>query len=143
MDASANVRAHRRILLLQQDEYIASLLDMLLHREGFEITALTCDDNARSYIKGGSPPDLIFIDNSWIINDRIEVLSELNRRIEWQRVPMILLMSFTPARCVSHLPPITCVSSAQNAWVCAAHTTGWTAKPPSASTRPDPTSRSS
>ena len=62
MDADASARTRRRILLLEQDEYLASLLDMLLHREGFEIVALTSDDHARQVIHGMTPPDLIFID---------------------------------------------------------------------------------
>ena len=92
MDADANTRTRRRILLLEQDEYLASLLDMMLHREGFEIVTLTSGDNARSFIHSTTPPDLMFIDCNWISHDRIDVLADFAQRIEWQRVPMIMLM---------------------------------------------------
>ena len=92
MDADASARTRRRILLLEQDEYLASLLEMLLHREGFQIVALTSDDNAKTFIHNSTPPDLIFIDSSWINHDRIDVLAGFAQRIEWQRVPMIMLM---------------------------------------------------
>jgi len=97
MDADASARTRRRILLLEQDEYLASLLDMLLHREGFEIVALSSDDHARTVIHGMTPPDLIFIDCSWISQDRIDVLADFAQRIEWQRVPLIMLMSYYDA----------------------------------------------
>ena len=97
MDADASARNRRRILLLEQDEYLASLLDMLLHREGFEIVALTSDDNARNFIHNTTPPDLIFIDGSWISHDRIDVFTDLAQRIEWQRVPLIMLLSYYDA----------------------------------------------
>ena len=92
MDADPHIRTRRRILLLEQDEYLASLLHMLLYREGFEINALTTDDNARAYIRNSSPPDLIFIDAKWLREDRIEILLECTKRIEWQIVPIIVLM---------------------------------------------------
>ena len=92
MDANPHIRTRRRILLLEQDEYLASLLHMLLYREGFEINALTSDDNARAFIRNSSPPDLIFIDGNWIRDDRIEVLLECSKRIEWQIVPIIVLL---------------------------------------------------
>ena len=38
MDADPHIRTRRRILLLEQDEYLASLLHMLLYREGFFAT---------------------------------------------------------------------------------------------------------
>ena len=97
MDADASARNRRCILLLEQDEYLASLLHMLLYREGFEIVALTCDDNARTFIHSTSPPDLIFIDGSWINHDRIDVFTDMAQRIEWQRVPLIMLMNYYDA----------------------------------------------
>jgi len=92
MDADPYVRTRRRILLLEQDEYLASLLHMLLYREGFEIDALTSNDNARAFIRNSAPPDLIFIDGSWICDERIEILSDCSKRIEWQVVPIVMLL---------------------------------------------------
>ena len=96
-DADINARAGRRILLLEEDDYLASLLDMLLQREGFEIRALNNPEGARSYLQQASPPDLVFINSGWISDKGIEVLGDYARRIEWQRVPMIMLLGFYDA----------------------------------------------
>ncbi len=103
MDADPDVRTRRRILLLEQDEYLASLLHMLLYREGFEISALTSDDNARAYIRNSAPPDLIFIDCNWMNDDRLHVLSDCTKRIEWQVVPIIVLMSYYDAEKIEQM----------------------------------------
>ncbi len=58
-----------------------------------------------------------------------------DRRARWT--------SSTPARCASPSRRTTSASSARSGWACAARTTGWTARRPSASTPPAPTSRSS
>lgn len=92
MDADPDARTRRRILLLEQDEYLASLLHMLLYREGFEISALTSNDDARVFIRNSSPPDMIFIDSNWIEGNRIDTLANCGKRIEWQVVPIIMLM---------------------------------------------------
>lgn len=94
MDADVNPRTGRRILLLEQDDYLASLLHMLLHREGFQVYALASADNAQIFIQGTSPPDLIFINSDWINHDRIDVMADMQQRIEWQRIPMIMLMGY-------------------------------------------------
>ena len=102
MDADVSPSTGRRILLLEQDDYLASLLHMLLHREGFEVYALASTDNAQIFIHGTSPPDLIFIDSNWIGEDRIDVFAEIAQRIEWQRVPVIMLMSYYDADKIEH-----------------------------------------
>jgi DNA-binding response OmpR family regulator len=91
MDADHYAQTRRRILLLEQDEYIASLLHMLLHREGFEISAVTSNENAHTYVHHATPPDLIFLDGDWINDERNEILSFCSKRIEWQVVPIIVL----------------------------------------------------
>lgn len=84
----------KKILIFEPDEYLASLLHMLLVREGFTIQAITALENARSHILAKPAPDLIFITNRWLVDDRPIILQAIEDETNWQSVPIIMLMDY-------------------------------------------------
>jgi DNA-binding NtrC family response regulator len=94
MDASTAPAAKRKILVLEQDEFLASLMHMLLHREGFELQVITSENDALEHIQGQSPPELLFIRHAWLKNDAPPVLQRLKDHEGWQKVPVIVLLNY-------------------------------------------------
>ncbi len=93
-DAKSHLETGRQILLLEQDEFVASLIHLLLHREGFMVRAYTGTEHAMSHIRNQSPPDLIFVSSNWLEGSKPEIFNAIDQRIEWQRVPMVMLMNY-------------------------------------------------
>jgi DNA-binding NtrC family response regulator len=84
----------KKILIFEPDEYLASLLHMLLVREGFSIQAITALENARGHILAKPAPDLIFITNRWLVDDRPIILQAIEDEARWQTVPIVMLMDY-------------------------------------------------
>ena len=93
-EAATTPGTRKKILLFEQDEYLASLLHMLLVREGFSIHAITALENARMHILAKPAPDLIFINNRWLVDDRPLILQAIENEPGWQAVPTIMLLDY-------------------------------------------------
>ena len=94
MDASSAPVAKRKILVLEQDKFLASLMHMLLHREGFELQVITDESDAIEHIQAQAPPELLFISHAWLKNDEPLILQRLKDHSGWQNVPVILLLNY-------------------------------------------------
>ncbi len=91
---SQATETRRQIVLFEHDEYIASLLHMLLHREGFDIVAITEQADAAAHIQAHGAPDLIFMDNRWLIEEHPPIIHAFEQAGHWQETPIIMLMSY-------------------------------------------------
>ena len=94
MDASSAPVAKRKILVLEQDKFLASLMHMLLHREGFQLQVITDENDALGHIQVQTPPELLFISHSWLKSDDPLILQHLKGHRGWQNVPFILLLNY-------------------------------------------------
>lgn len=94
MDASTTPDTRRKILILEQDEYLASLMHLLLYREGFAITAITDTEQLRTQLQSQHQPNLMFVSHRWLRDENPWVLTALKADICWQAVPIIMLMNY-------------------------------------------------
>lgn len=90
----ATEKQRKHILLLENDEFVASLLHLLLHRQGFDIHAFVNSETAIPFIRQQSAPDLIFMNSHWFKDDPPLLLSAFQQQSEWRSVPVILLMNY-------------------------------------------------
>jgi two-component system chemotaxis response regulator CheY len=94
MDAGSAPLNRRKILILEQDMFLASLLHMLLHREGFELRVITSEQNALLHINNQPPSELLFISHNLLKTEETSVLQHLKEDTVWQEVPVILLLNY-------------------------------------------------
>lgn len=101
-DASEELTTRQRILIFEQDEYLASLLHLLLQREGYAISAITSIEDAQAHILSKDPPALVFVNNQWLLDDRPVILQMMENRGTWQHVPVIMLLNYFEVEVVEH-----------------------------------------
>jgi CheY-like chemotaxis protein len=94
MDATKTPDARRQILILEQDEYLASLMHLLLIREGFAITAITDVEQLQAQLQSHYAPMILFVSHRWLRDDNPIVLNMINGNPQWQSRPLIMLMNY-------------------------------------------------
>ena len=94
MDATTRPDARRKILILEQDEYLASLMHLLLYREGFAITAITNVDQVLPLLQADAAPMMLFVSHHWLREDNPPVLKLIHDNPQWLHVPLIMLMNY-------------------------------------------------
>ncbi|MEJ2359887.1 MAG: hypothetical protein P8Z75_00465 [Gammaproteobacteria bacterium] len=94
MDASNSTANRRKILILEQDEYLASLMHLLLYREGFAINAISDVEQLPLQLQSEISPMLLFISHRWLREDDPAVLKILHEHKGLRGVPMIMLMNY-------------------------------------------------
>ena len=94
MDASSTPNTRRKIVIFEEDEFLVSLLNLLLRREGFDITFIPDAINAMHYIQTQSAPGLIFINHHWLVDDQPHLVQSIHDQADWHQVPIILLMTY-------------------------------------------------
>jgi len=94
MDAKILPDTRRKILILEQDEYLASLMHLLLYREGFDITAITHIDQLLPQLEAKYAPMMTFVSHRWLREEDPVVLKMINASPNWKAVPLIMLMNY-------------------------------------------------
>jgi response regulator RpfG family c-di-GMP phosphodiesterase len=94
MDATTTPDPRRKILILEQDEYLASLMHLLLFREGFAITAIATVEALQQQLQAQAVPMLFFVSHRWLRDDKPAVVATLKSDPRWHRVPLIMLMNY-------------------------------------------------
>ena len=94
MDATEAPDTRRKILILEQDEYLASLMHLLLYREGFAITAITDPTQIQHHLAAHYPAKMLFISHRWLRDDNPEVLHAIRQHTQWHDVPIIMLLNY-------------------------------------------------
>jgi len=94
MDAMTAPDTRRKILILEQDEYLASLMHLLLYREGFNIAAITHVDHLIPHLQTNAAPMMLFVSHCWLREDNPVVLKMLRETSMWKGVPLIMLMNY-------------------------------------------------
>ena len=103
MDAAKTPDIRRKILILEQDEYLASLMHLLLYREGFAITAITDIDALQVQIQSYTAPKMLIISHRWLRDDKPRVVDMLKAHPLWRRVPLIMLMNYYDLDLLEHV----------------------------------------
>jgi DNA-binding NtrC family response regulator len=94
MDATNKPDTRRKILILEQDEYLASLMHLLLYREGFAITAITDVEQLHPLLQAEYAPMMVFVSHRWLRDVDPVVLKLISDKPQWQNVPRIMLMNY-------------------------------------------------
>ena len=102
MDASSTPDTRRKIVIFEEDEFLVSLLNLLLRREGFDITFIPDISNAMHYVLTESAPELIFINHHWLVDDQPKVIQSIHTNSEWQKIPIILLVNYYNQEIIDH-----------------------------------------
>lgn len=79
------------MLVAEDDEQIAYLLQFLLEREGFRVLLARDGHEARKLIDEIPPPKLVMLDIMMPYADGFEVLSHLRAKPDWRGTPVIML----------------------------------------------------
>lgn len=95
MDATMTPDTRRKILILEQDEYLASLMHLLLYREGFAITAISHIDQLTPQLETTtSAPMMLFVSHRWLRDEDPVVLKMIKGSPLWKGIPLIMLMNY-------------------------------------------------
>ncbi len=85
-------------LVVEDNEHVVYLLEFMLEREGFTVSACTDGREATDYIAGSAPVDVVLLDLVLPYRDGFEILSQIRADQDWQGVPVIILSARTMER---------------------------------------------
>lgn len=81
----------RRVLIVEDDEHIAYLLEYMLQREGFATMRAADGRQAERIIESEAPPALVVLDIMLPYRSGIELIAMIRSRHEWADVPVLML----------------------------------------------------
>lgn len=80
------------VLLVEDDDLSASLLEYLFTRHGFHVQLAKDGEQARAIIESDeTPPHLIMLDLTLPYVDGYELLQLIRNRPNWQKIPVLVL----------------------------------------------------
>ena len=79
------------ILVVEDDDNIATLLQFMLEREGHQVTVLADGEAAHGHITTQRPPALVLLDSMLPYRDGLSLLKTLRAQAEWLAVPVVML----------------------------------------------------
>jgi DNA-binding response OmpR family regulator len=83
--------AQRRVLIVEDDEHIAYLLEYMLQREGFVTVCASDGRQAERIIGAEAPPELVVLDYMLPYRSGLELIIMIRGRAEWKDVPVMML----------------------------------------------------
>ena len=82
------------ILVVEDDEQIAYLLEFMLNREGFQIVRAADGQRAVELVSGAEPPaSLVLLDVMLPYLDGFQVINHIRQAERWCEVPILMLTS--------------------------------------------------
>jgi two-component system alkaline phosphatase synthesis response regulator PhoP len=79
------------ILVIEDDDNIAQLLEFMLEREGHAVQILPDGEAARRHIAEQAPPALVLLDFMLPYRDGMTLLGDMRAQGGWGAVPVIML----------------------------------------------------
>lgn len=79
------------ILVIEDDDNIAQLLEFMLAREGHAVQILADGETARRHIVAQAPPALVLLDSMLPYRDGMALLGDMRAQPGWGTVPVIML----------------------------------------------------
>ena len=102
MDARSAPVVRRNIMVFEEDKFLASIMHMLLYREGFDLSIITKEENALYHIQGQPPPELLFVNHKWLSDEYPPIIQGMQNHEGWQDVSVILLLSYFDEDIIEH-----------------------------------------
>lgn len=81
----------RNILIVEDDEHIAYLLEYMLQREGFSTVLATDGRQAEQIIQTEAAPDLVILDLMLPYRSGLELIALIRKHDAWKEVPVMML----------------------------------------------------
>lgn len=99
---SAPARPPRRppILVVEDDENIATYLRYLLEAEGFKAVVMRDGREVVALLDRAGPPRLVLLDVKLPYHDGFALLANMRARPKWDEVPVLMLSSLSDERTV-------------------------------------------
>lgn len=79
------------ILVVEDDDNIATLLQFMLEREGHQVSVLVDGEVAHAHITTQAPPALVLLDSMLPYRDGLALLKTLRAQPPWAAVPVVML----------------------------------------------------
>jgi DNA-binding response OmpR family regulator len=79
------------ILVVEDDDNIAQLLQFMLEREGHGVTVLADGEAALRHIATEAPPALVLLDAMLPYHDGLTLLREMRALADWAITPVLML----------------------------------------------------
>jgi two-component system, OmpR family, alkaline phosphatase synthesis response regulator PhoP len=80
-----------KVLIVEDDEHIALLLEYLLRREGFDTELAADGKRAEELIRASAPPELVILDNMLPYRSGLELIAIIRSLENWKAVPVLML----------------------------------------------------
>jgi two-component system, OmpR family, alkaline phosphatase synthesis response regulator PhoP len=80
-----------KVLIVEDDEHIALLLEYLLRREGFDTELAADGKRAEELIRATAPPELVILDNMLPYRSGLELIAIIRSLENWKAVPVLML----------------------------------------------------
>jgi DNA-binding response OmpR family regulator len=80
-----------QVLIVEDDESIAQLLEFMMQREGYAVQICRDGRQAEQRIVTGPVPSLVVMDVMLPYKDGFELIALLRRQPGWARVPVLML----------------------------------------------------
>ena len=85
----------KRILVVEDNEHAAYLLQFMLEREGYQVTVANNGRDAQAALENLDPVDLILLDLMLPYVSGYQIIIEAREDRAWQRVPIIVVTART------------------------------------------------
>ena len=82
---------HSSVLIIENDEFSASLVEYLLHREGYNVATAYNAAHIKRLFEVMLPPDLIFIHAKLLFANTHNVISDIRNQEKWKHLPIIVI----------------------------------------------------
>jgi len=79
------------VLIIENDEFSASLVEYLLHREGYHVATAYNSAHLKNIFDVMLPPDLIFIHTSLPYANSHDFIQQIREHSKWKHLPIILI----------------------------------------------------
>ncbi len=79
------------VLIIENDEFSASLVEYLLHREGYNVATAYGSAHVKRLFEVMLPPDLIFIHSKLNYINTHDLINNMRQQDKWKHLPIIVI----------------------------------------------------
>jgi DNA-binding response OmpR family regulator len=87
----ASLRSARRVLVVEDNEHTAYMLEFLLHRAGYEVMVAPNGRDAQEIMRNVPPVDVIVLDLMLPYVSGYQIILDAREDADWRDVPILVL----------------------------------------------------
>lgn len=100
--SEVDFRAKKSVLIVEDDDQIAYLLEYLFARQGFEVTVAVDGKQGLDLISQQERPDLVIMDVNLPYFNGYELVKEIRSNHEWDNTKILMLTSMHQEKDIVH-----------------------------------------